>query len=430
MLEALLAIGLLLTTATQLRPAQSPVGPGEICLVIWILPMLLRELRRLGPPLTPALKRLLIFWTVFALAQSLGTLTALAIGDVHDPRWFMHDVMAYPLLAVFSCLCVVQPGAESRLRRVAWLLVAFGTASLAPQLAAASGLVGLPVIEVWFEDRFQGWSENPNQLAMLSAVLVLVCLHLADTSERTGKRITAVACAIVPLCVGRLTKSDTFTFVLIAAGPVFLLLKLRVWLASPGRTLTLRFAFACIVVLSIPLLIASAMPLAAGTDSENLVLGLTKNGGKEAEREAELRMELWQEAISRGMDAWMLGLGPGPHLPMPPSIIAAREGGDTDAVNNDHPSISDIPNFEAHNTYFDMFTQGGLLAVGSVVWLAATALIVTYKARAAGLTTLVCCLLLYAMTGLIIRPPIFWFAIVLCLVAGDPRGTPLMRNWT
>ncbi|WP_074827250.1 MULTISPECIES: hypothetical protein [Bradyrhizobium] len=50
--DLLLVLGILLSTASQLRPA------GEICLVLWIGLMLGREAARLGPQFTPALSRL------------------------------------------------------------------------------------------------------------------------------------------------------------------------------------------------------------------------------------------------------------------------------------------------------------------------------------------------------------------------------------
>ena len=49
-----------------------------------------------------------------------------------------------------------------------------------------------------------------------------------------------------------------------------------------------------------------------------------KNGGKEAAQETDLRLQLWQEAVDRGLEAGMLGLGPGPHLPISVPIVAAR----------------------------------------------------------------------------------------------------------
>jgi hypothetical protein len=111
------------------------------------------------------------------------------------------------------------------------------------------------------------------------------------------------------------------------------------------------------------------------------------------------------------------GLGPGPHLRTPPSLLLVRMATLNRPKAVLHPDANGTPNFEAHNTTLDLFLQGGLLAVLSFFWLVAMALFSTYKARLAGLTTLLCGLFLFGMSALIIRHPIFWFTIALCLVA-------------
>jgi len=420
MRDMLLALGLLLSVATQLRPARSPIGPGEVCLLIWLLLMLGREAARLGPPLTPALSRLLIFWALFAVALSIGTITAFAIHDSHDPDLFLHDVMVYPLLAAVSSFSVFGSDARPRLRRVAWLLAALGTVSLALQLASAWGLVGGPQSDPWYWNRFRGWSQNPEQLALLCAALGLLTLHLAETAARPGERIAAVACAILPIYVGRLTKTDAFTLVLVAAGPIFVALKFRTWLLSTERSMTFRFAAAWLAVLALPLVLASAVPLAPSIAAQTAVLSkaMSKDNGRSTGQEVELRLGLWSEALSRGTASGLLGLGPGPHLQIPPSLVAARLTELHQPKEISHPEANGTPNYEAHNTMLDLFTQGGLLAVLTFLWLAGTTLFNTYKAGLAGLTTLLCGLLLYATVALMIRHPIFWFAIALCLVTG------------
>ena len=227
MLDVLLSVGLLLSTASQLRPEGAPIGPGEICLASWVFLMLSREARRLGPPMTGPLSILLIFWLIFAVTQCLGTAAAFIIGDSHDPDLFMHDVLAYPLLAIVSCLSVVEPGAARRLHRTAWLVVALGTPLLALQVGKAWDVIDILPIEPWYWDRLRGWARNPNQLALLCVMLGLLSLHLADTAVRTSERIAAIACAILPIYVGRLTKSDTFAIILIASGPIFVALGRR-----------------------------------------------------------------------------------------------------------------------------------------------------------------------------------------------------------
>jgi len=432
MQDVLLALGVLLSTASQLRPAGAAIGPGEICLVVWLVLMLIREAGRLGPPLTPAFSQLLIFWLLFAFALSVGTLTGYAIGDVHDPNLFFHDVMAYPLLAAVGCFSVVGREAGSRLHRVAWLLAAFGTASFALLLAGAWGWFDIAPIEPWYWDRFRGWSANPQQLALLCAVLALLALHLADAASRIGERIAAIACAILPIYVGGLTKSDSFSLVLVVAGPIFVTLKLREWLFSFEPKLTLRSAFAWIVVLALPLLLISAIPFGSliAVQAEDLARGLAKDNGQTSRQEAELRIHSWREAISRGLESGMLGLGPGPHLEIPDSLVSARRN-EILPKFVETPPANGTPNFEAHNTPLDLFTQGGLIAVLGFVWISATAFFRSYKARLAGLTTLLCGVSIFGLGNLIVRHPIFWFVITLCLVSGvGTRTASPVRNWS
>jgi hypothetical protein len=423
-LDTLLALALVLTTATQLRLGGIPIGPGEIGLGIWLILTVGREAARGDWLLTPALSRMLIFWATFALAESLGTLTGYAIGDVHDSSEFMHDAMAYPLLAGFSCASVVGLNAGARVHRVAWLVLVLGAVFLAIQLAAAGGLIDLPLAQPWFWDRFRGWSSLPNQLALLCTVLVLLALHLADTATRRFQWITAVVCAVPAFWIGRLTQTDTFLFALIAAAPFFLATKLWIWVATPELRETPRPGIAMVGLMTAPLMLASVAPIAlsAMSDPERAVVGLMKNGGREATEEADLRLELWREAASRGLESGMLGLGPGPHLPIPLSILMGRYTEHDSAVR--HPLDNGMPNFEAHNTFLDLLTQGGLIAVASLVWLTARALVTAHKARLAGLAALVCGLAVFSMTGLIIRQPVFWFVIALCLSAERASHAP------
>ena len=422
--NTVLALGLLLSPSSQLRLSGSSIGPGEVCLMIWLVITLGREVARLDPPLTSALSRLLIFWGLFAVALSVGSITAFALEDSHDPVWFLHDAVAYPLLAAVSCLSVVEPGAWHRLRRIAWLLAAGGSGSLALQLADAWGLAGGGHSDPWYWDRFRGWSENPEQLALLCLVLGLLALHLAETAAGPRQRIAAVACAILPIYVGRLTKTDAFTACLLTAGPIFVALKLGTWLLLTERSMTFRSATAWITVLGLPLVLASAIPLAPSITAQTTVLAksMSKDNGKTTEQELELRLQLWSEAWSRGVESGMLGLGPGPHLWIPASIVTARTSEKHLPEHILHPTVNGTPNYEAHNTVLDLFTQGGLLASLTFLWFVATALINIYKARLAGLTTLLCGLLLFGMTVLIIRYPIFWFAIALSLVEGVRTG--------
>jgi O-Antigen ligase len=430
-LDVLFALGLLVSPASQLRLGGSPVGPGEICLLIWIVLTLGREAAGRGPYLTLALSRLLIFWSLFTVAQCLGTLTGYVIGDEHDPRWFLHDVMAYPLLAAASCLSVIGPNPGPRLHRVAWLLCAIGTPFLALQLAHAWELINISSVDPWWWDQFRGWSANPHQLAVLCTVLGILSLHLAETATRLGTRIAALTCAIVPIYAAKLTKSDSFSLILVVAGPIFIAFKLRTWLVSRTLWITFRSAVAWIVVLVSPLAAISAVPLAysIASEVEEFAQAMARGNAVQTEEKTELRFALWEQAARRGVEAAMLGLGPGPHLEIPPSIVEQRQLDAAHPKFVEHPQLAFVPNFEAHNTLLDLFTQGGLIVVVSFIWIVATAFSVAYQSGQAGLPTLLCGLCIYAVATLIIRHPIFWFAITLCLVA-RPQPTARWQSAT
>jgi len=433
MLDVLLSVGLLLSTASQLRPEGAPIGPGEICLASWVFLMLSGEARRLGPPMTRPLSILLIFWLIFAVTQCLGTMAAFIIGDNHDPDLFMHDVLAYPLLAIVCCLSVVEPGAARRLHRAAWLVVALGIPLLALQVGKAWDVIDILPIEPWYWDRLRGWARNPNQLALLCAMLGLLSLHLADTAVRASERIAAIACAILPIYVGRLTKSDTFAIILIASGPIFVALKFRTWLFAFQQRLTLRSAAAWIAVLAVPLAVAATAPLvnSIAVEAKDVAKEMAKGNDVQTEQTASVRLTAWGQAINRGIESAMLGLGPGPHLEIPFVIAEGRRNASDEPKFMDHPTLSATPNFEAHNTLLDLFTQSGLMGVLSLIWLVAVALIATYKAKLDGLVTLLCGLVIFSMFHLIIRHPIVWFAVALCLVAGDAsRRVSTSRVWS
>jgi len=56
------------------------------------------------------------------------------------------------------------------------------------------------------------------------------------------------------------------------------------------------------------------------------------------------------------------------------------------------------------------------LALIAIAWLYATLLLVTARARLPALAALSCAFVVFSMFHFIIRHPIFWFGVVLCLL--------------
>jgi hypothetical protein len=418
LMDNFLALGLVLAASSQLRIPGFPVGPGELCLTGWVLLSIVRALLIPNPRPSPALVKMVTFWIVFTFSLCLGTLMALASEETFETALFLHDAVAYVLIAFVSCMCVAGTDADQRLRRVAWMFVTLGTVSLALQLANGFDVYSISSIDPWFWERFRGWSSNPNQLSQFCGSVFLVALFLADSAAGHAARHLAICCMIMSFILGRLSGSDTFTLALIATTPCFFVFKVATWLRTSGRGTPGRASLAWLAVIAFPLLLLSAIPLTLtiASDSKQLAMGLAKNGGTEVEQEADIRVSLWSGAIVRGIKSGMLGLGPGPHLEIPASIVAAHTNSEQ-LANIDHPVQNGTANFEAHNTFLDLFTQGGLLAVTSLLWLLMHALIAAYQGRSAGLLTLIVGSVVYFMTGNVVRQPTVWFAFALCLTA-------------
>ncbi len=433
MTDALLAFGLLFSTTTQLRWHGGAVGPGVIAVVLWMIAISFRIWRGgsradVGPAFV-----LLAFWSAMALAMSIGMMSAVGTGARLDLGLVLHDVAAYALVAAMSILYGAAPLSG---RRVCWMLVGGAALSLSLQLLNASGAIRIPGVDPWYWSRLRGWSDNPNQLAIGCLVVALLAWHLADTASRLAARIAAVACLIPPLIAGRMSQSDTFFIAVTAALPVWFGVKLIVWMKDtrPGRSF--RGAVARLILVSIPLLIVSVAPLVMthAVDVETFAMGFLKKGGAEADGEMMLREDLWHQALERGIESGMLGLGPGPHLQMPAEIAAAHADDAAPPPDVSFPPQNGTANYEAHNTFLDVFVQGGLLAVVSLLGLMMRALKVAYRAAAAGFVSMLTSVAIFMTTGNIIRQPLFWFAVVLCLTASEGmsalQGVPRERTKT
>lgn len=423
MRDMLLALGLLLSPASQLRPVGSPVGPGEICFAAWLAISAIRNLGRTDIPLTNAAWRILAFWLLFAIALSIGTLTAFLTTQHNDPALMKHDIQAYILVAGIGFFCVLEPTAPGRLKHIAWLLSGLGTVFLGMQWAEASGLAIIPGLDPWYWDRLRGWSENPNQLALVCLVIGLVSLHLAETAERSRETVAALGCAVLPLVVGLMTKSDSFLLILAVGCPLLIALKIRNWLRADASRPSVRNGLAWCALLALPIILVLAAPAAmvAAGNSTGFEKEFTQNNRDALERDAPERLKLWKQALELGVGTGMLGLGPGPHLVREQTASISYMDG---RAYERHPSDDPRPDFESHNTVLDLFTQGGLLAVLAFGWLFGTALLLAVRTRHDSLAVLLCGLAVFSVFHLIVRHPLLWFVLALTLVAAAPARSP------
>lgn len=424
--DSFLAAGVLLSLETQLRLSATAVGPGELCLAVWGLSVLFSMLRRSDLVVPRAGWEMLRFWALFGLAMSIGSITAIAIADIHDSSLVLHDVFAYLLLFSITCLMTSSRNVRARLTRVEWLIVIFGSASVLLQAANAWGLFTLPHIDPWYWDRARGWCNNPEQLALLCLLLAVLALHLAECATRWSARLFALACMAITIPFGWTAKSNSYAIVITFAVLLFSGLKAFRWFVEAERRNQAGSIVLSCALLVLPLtFVASAVSSDAANMTKAVANDLFRDPGTTND-DFELRLTLWGEAVDRGVDAMMLGLGPGPHLAIPGVILDGRRE-ENQPVNLQPPKLGIAPNFESHNTLLELFVQGGLLAVVNFLWLSAIALSRTWRAKQDALTTLLCSLAIFGSFQVIFRHPGVWFVMSLALVSYTSRRPKASR---
>ena len=394
--DILLALGLALTPATQLRMGGLPLGAGELLLSAWLMLALVAQIAAGTAVTHRAFRLVLAFWAVLWFALAVGLVCGLALDLFQDLPAMRHDIVAYLLMMSLGLMLALEFGSAARRRRIFALLCGVGTAILLAQLASGVGLRLIPGTETWYYDRFQGWSENPNQIGFFTAVLTFTALHVVQTAPSNMGKFGALLCAAIAIIGGILTGSDSFMVALLIGTAAWVVVTARAWLLTMRSGVMLRGAAVVFALLAAPLAAASFAPFAAATLER--IEQRTESVYADNDQ-GETRLELWAEAMQRGVHSGFLGFGPGPQLT-------------SKSYKRPPPS-----KFEAHNTLLDLFTQGGLLAVGAFIWLGATALRTAWRAQLAGLVALLGALASFSMFHLVLRQPVFWFVIVLTLLA-------------
>ena len=423
LLEALLALGIVLSGASQFRIAGLPVGPGEACLMGWAAVRVSRVLFDRTPVPARADATILIFWAIVGIGQSVGLLAAMLTNVPIDWSTTLHDVTAYLLMALISGFSLSGVAIGDSLSRVARAVMVFATVSLGLQIAAGWGLLPAPGTGPWYWDRFRGWADNPNQLSLFCAMVVAIAVFMVETSERGFDRWMALACAGTALTTGILTKGNTFRLSLAVGTCVFVPLLFRKLALQRGSRLTVPAMSCILLIASLPVAGLAAVPYISQLSTDDLAQEISRDQG-ETLNEADLRFTLWTGAIQGGLDSMFLGLGPGPHAPVPADVTLRRVW-ETDAFEESLGEIAKHADFmESHNTYIELFSQGGLLVIVAYGWLLVVAARRALESRSAALPTLLCVLLVFGIFHVMLRHPIVWFALCLCLGSRSRSGQP------
>ncbi|MEO5614461.1 MAG: O-antigen ligase family protein [Cypionkella sp.] len=364
-------------------------------LLVWLCLAGLRQLLSRPLILNPALTRVLCFWFVIVVSLCVGMSVGLVVEPFQDYDGMFRDAIAYAFVFSFSAMMALTLSDAADRRQLSWRIVMIGSISLILQIGGGLGKIPMPGVDPWYWDRLRGWAENPNQLGFFALFITLLGLHLAEQAATKTESLYALGALVPALVAGHMSRSDSFVIGLIVSGGLFITLKSVAWLQDSEMAPTLRGAAVALGLLALPLAIIISVPFASAALSS---FERVSNQVYADNDQGDTRLHLWAEAIDKGIQSGLVGFGPGPHLT---SKSFKRPPPDK---------------FEVHNTLLDLLTQGGIVAMAAFVWISVTALFAAARAEYPALAGLVAGLLVFSMFHYVLRQPIFWFGIVVCLL--------------
>ncbi len=396
------AVAVVLTSATQLRLAAVPVGPGEVLLAIWLLFVAILLLRGQRIVLGAVFRGLLVYWLVAVLLLSLGTLMALSQNRLDWSNW-MHHGIALILGAFLTCFLAIRlPGQGDDdyyllvARTALFSSFVTGTALLVAALVAPS----LGPIQPWYGPRFRGWAENPNQMALMVVGMPFLGWHLLRQTQRLGAKVMYGLAILGCVWVGLATWSDALQVAWLGALAVIgFVLWCRALRRSSGPLMYLTH----LIVPALMLTLGIGLGEQLLTRFEGIGEGVYSEGGQ-----GDTRMATWENGLRAIEHSPLVGFGPGSY-----SGLAAPFQG-----------------FEAHNTYIDWGMSTGALGVALLVALLAWSAWRAWRTRSFALLAGLGALFIFTIFHYSLRQPIYWLLLVLMLRLIERRADLVPRQAT
>lgn len=404
-LVAVLAFGLVFSTATQLRLDNYPIGVGELILLVWLFSCLFVGKFSLSSVfialLLLSLTGMLLLWAGYIFSQH-------PTESMRPPA--LRDVLAYGF-------CVVLALSFTRLPEKSLYTLLYGMVCaflLSVLLAFGLGVVASEWsgLNAWFWDvRWQNLSINPNQFALLVLPFPFIVLHLILRHHCSLPNLfVLIFVFLLALTLGALSRSDALALAWMGGSLLSSMVLIQMSKASfhfNGSAGLLSSAGISAILIAVMFLV-SAWHIIDGLLIDSVINFLRSDldpvyfpqspSIHQIPSDAEVvqvgsRVMLWLNAIEVIRYSPLIGMGPGAH-----SGFTQPFGG-----------------VEAHNTFLDWGTQAGLLGLGAlicyVVWL-------SYQVARSGkheLTAMLFALYFFAMFHHILRQPIFWILPLLAL---------------
>lgn len=377
-IHLLFPLAIVLTTATQLRSSNenTPVGLGELLLLVWIIVSFKSIFKKHPKSSSP----LIFFWILTPLLLTIGSLVSLAKGVITE-QILLRNALAY-ILAGFSCVLFLKaPNLPNRYKQAMYLVPSFLVSAhiLFLFLPGFSNAVG---IDPFFgEFRFTGWSRNPNQLALAFCLIPFMCLiNIQQTSYKLIKILFGFM-MIVSLFIGLATGSDGLRFSWVLGSIIISLWVIYKSINSSDNSVKgflrrlLYIAFSIAIILTLYVLYDRFDFLGYASD-------IAQSGDQDA-----IRYTLWKNGIEAAMESYFIGLGPGSFSGL----------------------SSHFEEWEAHNSFVDWLTNAGIIGLLSLCFLYLVLMKRYFRSKQIILFSACFVLLVSSFFNFYLRHPIFWY---------------------
>lgn len=378
------SLGLVMTTASQLRFPGMPIGIGEVMLCIWLLITSISLIKSERVIVHAATKKFVAFWFSFFFLLLLGTFAGLYFGSWSESLY--HDALAFLFSGILVIVCLLNRGFKEQIDTIIPFILIFTIVPLSALLIYGQVSPSLGPIQIWFDEvRFTGWSSNPNQLAFSVSTIPFLAAYKYSKSKGYLFKTTYILIAASSVWIGLATASDSLQAAWIVGG---ILLALLFWYRALSITKT-SYWKGLITKIILPLTVVSILfifgkPIQTEiNDNVESILG--------ADDQGDFRLILWKNGIEATALSPFFGHGPGPHS------------------GNNEP----FQEYEAHNTFIDLSTSAGILGLflylTFIFWAA-------WKAWSSGQNTILIGLIsiqMFSTFHLVLRYPLFWFYMVI-----------------
>ena len=381
------AIGLTLTTATQLRFPGFSLGFGETILALWTFVTIIILLKRGKIYVSTISNALVTFWISILIILIVGSMITIYLGHFSNISYRTFTAYIFISLIFVTFSFSIKQNITLQIKKISRLTFSFTTFPLLVMYIisfASSSLFSLNLINV----RFSGWATNPNQIALVTAVLLFVGIYNITQAKNCTNKLWYGLLTIGLLLVGIATMSDALNVALIIG---ITILACLYWYNKVILSKKLSYWKGIWLKIFIPLIFISFIVifgLSVYTIIQDGITDISDEGNQ-----GSIRYALWKNGWEAIKVSPIFGLGTG-----------AFSGVD-----------DPFRGMEAHNTFIDFGTNTGLLGLMIylllILWTAWLAWRRNEYVLFAGIITIT----LYSTFHFVLRHPLYWFYLILVI---------------